>query len=408
MNFKGRHVALPQIARTLNVDAVIEGTVMRSGERVRITVQLIRASTDRHLWAGTYEEQFQNVIALQDNIAQDVAEQIHAELAQGPRSKPTSPAYDSYLRGRSYLIASTNTRQALTRAQTYFERAIQEDPSFGPAYSGLADCYVLLSEFRWLSPEAAYAPARDAGRKALELDQTLTEAYTALAWLSWRHDWDWQRAEKEYRRAINLNPNDVESHQGLSWYLAWNRRSSEAEAEVAKIRKLDPAQDIAIDEAAIYYHQRQYPALVQAGRRSVAARSDYWVGHYFLAVGYEGSGRLNDAIAEYQNAVEISQGDIDALAGLAHAYAVAGKREDAKEILKRLQQSAKTVYVSPYMIATIFAGLNERDKALQYLEKAYEERSTDLPYFLTADLRLDALRSDPRFRNLLQKIGLHD
>jgi tetratricopeptide (TPR) repeat protein len=267
---------------------------------------------------------------------------------------------------------------------------------------------VLLSEFRWLSPEEAYAPARDAARKALELDQTLTEAYTALAWLSWRHDWDWQSAEREYRRAIELNPSDVESHQGLSWYLAWKHRSSEAQAEVAKIRELDPAQDAAIDEAAIYYHQRQYPALVEAGRKSVAARSDYWVGHYFLAVGYEGSGRLSDAIAEYRNAVEISQEDVDALAGLAHAYAVSGKPSEAKEILKRLQQAAGTSYVSPYMIATIYAGLGEKDKALEYLEKAYEERSTDLPYFLSADLRLDALRSDPRFRNLVQKVGLHE
>ena len=407
MNYKGKHVPLPQIARTLDVDAVIEGTVMRSGDRVRITVQLIRTSTDRHLWAQSYEEQLQNVISLQDSIARDVAEQIHAELAPTPsaRPNPSSDAYEAYLRGRSYLITGLDTPQAIRRAQNYFEQSIHEDPNFAPAYSGLADCYVLLTEFRWLSPRETYPSTREAIRKALELDETLADAHTALAWVSWRQEWNWNSAEREYKYALQLNPNDVDGHQGLAWYLAWSGRTAEARTEIAKIRQLDPNQDWAIDEAGIYYHQRSYTSLVDAGRQSVSERPDYWISHYFLAVGYQGSGRLKDAIAEYRKALEISPGETDATAGLASAYAAAGKRSEAREILNELQEQSKRSYVSPYMMATIYAALGEKQKAFQLLQQAYKEKSTDLPYFLRVDLRMDPLRSDPRFRKLLQQMA---
>lgn len=408
MNYKGTHLPLPQVAQQLNVDAVIEGTVMRSGNTIRITVQLIRASTDRHIWAQSYEEQMQNVVGLQGSIARDIAEQIHAELAQpGPaRAAPASGAYEAYLRGRSYLIASSNTPQAIRRAQSYFEEAIDRDPNFARAYSGLAESYVLLSEYRWLPPDQAYRPAQKAIGKALQLDNTLSEAHAALGWLVWRHDWDWQAAEKEFRYAVELNPNDVDAHQALAWYLAWKGQSAEALAETDKIRELDPAQVSDLDRAGIYYHQRDYAKLVEVGRKSVALRPDFWISHYFLGVGYEGSGRLQDAITQYEKAVELSQGDTDPTAGLAHAYARAGRRAEATKILQQMQQTARTSYVSPYMIATIYAGLGDKDSAFGFLQKAYQERSTDLPYFAKADLRIDQLRSDPRLQDLFRRVGL--
>jgi TolB-like protein/DNA-binding winged helix-turn-helix (wHTH) protein/Tfp pilus assembly protein PilF len=410
MNYKGHHVPLPQIGRDLHVDAIIEGTVFRSGQKVRITIQLIRAASDRHLWAHSYEEDLKNVVALQDSIAQDVAEQIHAEFVQPVRTRPepNSDAYEAYLRGRSYLIASSNTAQALERAQTYFQTAIRYDPTFARAYSGLAECYVLLGEFRWLPPNESDRPAKEAITKALKLDQTLAEAHTALAWLNWRYDWDWSAAEMEYRSAVALQPNDLDAHQGLAWFLAWKGKTSEVLAEIEKIHDLDPAQVTAIDRSAIYYQQRDYKALVDAGREAVGIRPDFWVSHYFLAVGYEGSGRLADSISEYKKAVELSQDDSDPTAGLAHAYAVFGKRGEAERILKGLQRTATTTYVSPYMLATIYSGLGEKTEAFDFLEKAYRERSTDLPYFLKADLRVDQLRRDPRFRDLARRIGLSD
>lgn len=408
MNYKGKRVPLPQIAQKLNVDAVIEGTVVRSDHRIRITVQLIRASTDRHLWAQSYEAQLQNLLGLQDSIARDVAEQIHVQLTRrGPSpAAPSSAAYEAYLRGRSYLIASSNTPQAIRRAQSYFQEAIQQDPSFARAYSGLAECYVLLSEYRWLPPDQAYRPARQYIRKALELDNNLSEAHTALGWLTWRHDWNWSAAEDEFRYALQLNPNDVDAHQAYAWYLAWHGRSAEARAETDKIHQLDPAQVSALDEAGIYYHQRNYAALVDVGLKSVASRPDFWISHYFLAVGYEGSGRLQQAIPEYRKAVELSQGDTDPTAGLAHVYAVTGRKTDAENILRQWLRTAQGTYVSPYMIATIYGGLGQKDKAFEFLEKAYQERSTDLPYFARADLRLDELRSDPRLASLMRRLGL--
>lgn len=408
MSYKARQVSLPQIARTLKVDAIVEGTAIRSQNTVRITVQLISTSTGHPLWAQTYEQSFDNIIALQDNIAKDVAEQIHADLQLGHASnlETNGIAYEAYLRGRSYVFTGFDTPQTLVRAQHYFEQAIDADPNFAPAYSGLAESYVLLSEFRWLSPNEAYRPARKAIQKALHLNPTIGEAHTALGWLSWRHDWDVQTAEKEYRYGCELSPNDVDAHQALFWFLAWRGRTAEALAQIARIRQIDPAQALPLDQAGIYYHQRDYKSLVEVGEKSVALRPDFWVSHYFLGVGYEGSGQLSAAIAEYKRAVEMSQGDTDPTAQLAHGYAVAGQRAAAEQILDRLQADANTRYISPYMIATIYAGLDEKDKAFYFLGKAYAERSTDLPYFLKADLRLDRIRSDRRLQDLFRRMKL--
>jgi TolB-like protein/DNA-binding winged helix-turn-helix (wHTH) protein/Tfp pilus assembly protein PilF len=408
MGYKGRQVPLTQIAQALKVDALIEGTTIRSEDTVRITVQLVSARNGTHVWAQTYEHPFNSIIALQDNIAKDVSEQIHANLQLGQASKRETNgiAYEAYLRGRSYVFAGFDTPQTLRRSQHYFEQAIQADPNFAPAYSGLAESYVLLSEFRWLSPNDAYRPAREAIKKALQLDPTIGEAHTALGWLSWRHEWDWQTAEKEYRYGCELSPNDVDAYQALTWFLAWRGRTAEALEEIARIRQIDPTQVLPLDEAGIYYHQRNYKSLVEVGQKSVTLRPDFWVSHYFLGVGYEGSGQLPAAIAEYKKAAEMSQGDTDPTAQLAHGYAVAGQRAEAEQILGRLQENAKTRYVSPYMIATIYAGLGQKEKAFYFLEKAYAERSTDLPYFLKADVRLDQIRSDPRFHDLFGRLSL--
>jgi tetratricopeptide (TPR) repeat protein len=202
-------------------------------------------------------------------------------------------------------------------------------------------------------------------------------------------------------------PNYVEGHQSLVWYVAWSRRPGEALAELEKIRRLDPAYPFTfLDESGVYYHQRDYKSLVEAGQKSVAANPSAWSSHYLLAVGYEGSGRPAQAISEYQQAVELSQRDLDANAGLAHACAAIGRRAEAEKILGELQRQSKVTYVSPYMIAAVYSGLGQREKALEFLEKAYEDRSPDVAYFVKADLRMDPLRSDARFQDLLRRIGL--
>jgi tetratricopeptide (TPR) repeat protein len=411
MQYKGAHKALPQIAKELNVDGIVEGSVMRSANRVRITAQLIQAHTDRHLWAETYDRDLGDVLKLQSEVAQAIAQQVRVQLTPQQQARLGSgravnpAAYEAYLKGRFYETTNFSTLRGTKNAQSYFEEAIQKDSGFALAYVGLADCYENLGSFRWVPPPDAYRPAKEALNKALRLDETLGEAHTELGWLSWRYDWDWPTAEREFNYALQLNPNYPEGHADLALYLGWAGRRAEALAKVAKVRELNPGWTFNV-ESQIYYLQRDYRAMVEAGRQSVASNPGSWLRHYFLAVGYEGSGQRQEAIPEYQKAVELSQGDTDPTAGLAHAYAVSDQRASAEKILRELLQKSKTSYVSPYMIGTIYAGLGDKNKAFEFLERAYQVRSPDIPYFLKADLRIDNLRSDPRFQDLLRRVGL--
>lgn len=411
MRYKGTHKGLQEIATELNVDGVIEGSVMRSGNRVRIVVQLLRARTDQHVWAETYERELNDVLRLQSEVAMAVAQHVRVQITKPQLGRLRSAssvdpeAYETYLKGRFYEPMGTQT--SIKQAQAYFEVAIREDPAFALAYVGLADCYLELGDYRWLPPQEAYRRGSEAIHKALQLEEGFGEAHSTLGFLDWLYGWDWQSAERELRYAVDLSPNYVNGHQALAWYLAWSGRRGEALAEVEKIRKLDPVYPfLSLDEAGVYYHQRDFRPLVEAGQKSVASYPDAWSSHYFLAVGYEGSGRLAQALPEYQQAVDLSQRDSDTLAGLAHVFATMGKTAEAEKILRELQRKSTVSYVSPYMIAAIYSGLGQKDKALDFLEKAYLERSPALAYFFKADLRLDALRSDPRFQNIGQRIGL--
>ena len=413
MHYKGTNKTLPEIARELNVDGVVEGSVMRSGNRVRITAQLIHAQSDQHLWAETYERDLGDVLRLQGEVAQAIAQQVRVQLTpqqkarlnSAPRVDPA--AYDAFLQGRSYFSWGASAEEGFRKAQTFFRQAIQKDPNLALAYVGLADSYVYLGSQRWVLPQEASAHAREALNKALELDPSLGEAHSSLGWLNWRYEWNFPTAEKEFRYALELNPNYVGGQEQLSWYLAWSGRRAEALAELASMAQLDfTYTSRTAVECGIYYHQRDYKTLVEVSRNFVNLNPNDWPGHYFLAVGYEGSGQESDAVSEYQKAVELSHGDTDTVAGLAHAYAAIGRRAEAEKILADLLRQSKTNYISPYMIATIYAGLGAKGRAFEFLEKAYQEKSPDIPYFLKADLRLDPLRSDPRFAELVRKVGL--
>ena len=409
MHYKGTNKTLPEIAKELNVDGVVEGSVMRSGTRVRITTQLLEARTDRHVWADTYDRDLVDVLPLQSEVAEAVAQQVRIQLTPEQQARFRSApavnpkAYEAYLKGSFYEFADTQV--SIKRAQSYFEEAIREDPNFALAYAGLAECYLDIGAFRWMPPQDAYRHGSEAVHKALELDDTLAQAHSTLGYLDWQYAWDWLAAEREIRRAVDLNPNYVEGRVTLTWYLAWSGRRDEALAQVQKILRLDPVFPyIALQESGIYYHLRDYKSLLEAAEKSVAKNPGNWSSHYYLAVGYEGSGRPAQAVPEYQRAVELSQRDFDALAGLAHAYAAMGKRAEAEKILNELQGQSKVTYVSHYMIAVIYSGLGQKDKAFEFLEKAYQERSPDIAYFLRADLRLDTLRPDPRFQDLLRRV----
>jgi TolB-like protein/DNA-binding winged helix-turn-helix (wHTH) protein/Tfp pilus assembly protein PilF len=412
MSYKGTKKHLPQIARELGVDAIVEGSVSREGDRVRVTVQLLDGPNDRHLWSEDYERELGGILSLQRDIAQAIGEQIRAKVTplQQAMLKPAHAvnpeAYDAYLRGRFYMSTMFSQPKALKAAKGYFEEAIQKDPKFALSYVGLADSYVYLALFRDLSPQEAYRPATEALHKALELDSSVGEAHDTLAQIRWHQEWDWAGAEREFNESIRLSPNYDCAHADHSSFLSWRGRRDEAEAEITKSRELDPGYSFASSKSGMRYLLRDYPGLVEVSRQGVISDPNEWLLRYFLGVGYEGTGKVQEAIAEYQKAVDMSHGDQDATAALAHAYAVTGKRGEAEEILRDLQQKSKSSYVSPYMIATIYAGLGDKDKAFEYLEKAYQERCWDIVWCLKADLRTDNLRSDPRFQSLVQRVGL--
>jgi len=411
MRYKGTKKGLPEIAKELNVDGIVEGSVMRSGNRVRITAQLLHAPTDKHLWAEAYERDLGDVLRLQNEVAQAIAQQVQAQLTPQQQARFRSAgsvnpdAYEAYLRGRYYLSNQFTMGQPLNTAKSYFEESIRKDPDFALAYSGLADSYVYLAFFRQLSPEAAYKPAKEALRKALELDDSIGEAHDTLGQLSWRFEWNWNAAEPEFNHAIALAPSYSCAHEDRAVYLSFIGRRAEALAEITRSRELDPGPSSGMAESAAYYQLRDYQSLVEASRRGVVSSPNEWTQHYNLAIGYEGTGKLLEAISEYQKAIEVSNGDHDATASLAHAFAAIGRRAEAKKILHDLEKKPKSAYVSPYMIATIYAGLGDKDKAFEFLERAYQERSLDISWHIKADLRIDNLRSDPRFQELVRRVG---
>lgn len=414
LQYKQTMKTLPEIARELNVDAIVEGSVTRSGERVRVTAQLLRAPTDQHLWAATYDRDVGDVLKLQSEVADAIAHQIRAQLtpqqqAQLHSARVVNPAaYDAYLKGRLYFTTEYTKPESLKKAQHLFEEAIQRDPNLALAYAGLADTYVYLAFSGVLEKDAAYRSAKEALAKAMQLDDSIGEAYDTLGLLSSHFDWDWNAAEREFDRAIALAPSYSCAHEDRAFFLASIGHRSEALAEIAKIEQLDYGFSSAGTESATYYELQDYAALIEASRRGLLLDPKDSRQHFYLGVGYEGTGKLQEAISEYQKAIEISDGFQAPAVSLAHAYSAAGRKADAEKILRELERKSKKTSVSPYTMATIYAGLGENDKAFDFLEKAYTEKSLDFPLPLQSDLLLDGLHADPRFQNLLRRIGLQN
>jgi len=259
-----------------------------------------------------------------------------------------------------------------------------------------------------LQKDQAYRSAKDALAKALALDDSIGEAHDTLGLLSSEFDWDWDTADREFNRAIALAPSYSCAHEDRATFLALMGRRAEALAEITKIDQLDYGFSAAHTESATYYELRDYPALIEASRRGLLLDPKDWLHHYTLGVGYEGTGKLPEAISEYQKAVELSNGDPNSTAALAHAFAVTGKKAEAEKILRDFERKSKSAHVSPYLMATMYASLGDKDRAFEFLEKAYQERSLGMTEDLKADLRIDNLRSDPRFQNLLARVGLAD
>lgn len=410
MQYKTAKKRLPEIARELNVDAIVEGSVIRSGQRVRVTAQLVQGSTDRHLWAETYDRDLGDILKLQGELADAIAQQVRAELTPTQkdlirRAHTVNPeAYDAYLRGRLILTNEFTKPDSLKKAQHLFEEAIQKDPSFALAYAGLADTYVYMAYTGALPKDQAYRLAKEKVSTALELDDSIGEAHDTMGALSWNFDWDWEAADREFKRAIALAPSYSCAHEDRAVFLALMGRKAEALAEIAQIDQLDYGFSASHTETATYYELRDYKSLIESSKRGLLLDSSDWSHHYNLGIGYEGTGKFEEAIGEYHKAIENSDGALPPTIALAHAYAAAGKKAEAERILRDLERKSKPT-ASPYTMATIYAGLGENDKAFEFLGKAYSEKSFEI-LWLNSDLLLDGLRTDPRFQQLLARLGL--
>ena len=412
MEYKGTRKHLPQIARELGVDGILEGSVIRENDEVRVTVQLLDGPNDRHIWSESYERPLHGVLNLQREVAEAVTRQIRVTLTPEQEARLNAPrtvdpeAYEAYLRGRYYLSTQFTLEQPLLQAKGYFEQSIHNDPGFAPAYSGLADSYFYLALFHHVPEETGLQSAMEALNKSMQLDNTIGEPHDTLGLIDWLHDWNWAAAERDLDQAITLAPSYPCGHEDRAELLAFLGRRAEALAELSRVNQIEFGPSAAHTEAHVYFQLRDYPNLLEASRRGVASNPNEWMEHLNLGIGYEGTGNLPEAIAEYQKAVELSSGDQGARGSLAHAFAAAGNRAGAEGILHDLERRSKDRYVSPYVLATIYAGLGEKDTAFQFLEKAYDEKSLDFAWNLKVDLRIDNLRSDPRFQDLARRVRL--
>jgi len=410
MVYKGARKPLPQIARELNVDAVVEGTVLRSGDQVRITAQLIEASTDKHLWSQSYEGELRDTLALQNRVASAIADQIRINLTPQEQAalknvKVVNPeAYESYLKGRYFW--NKRTADGLKVALAYFKQAIEEDPKYAQAYSGLADTYALLGDWQYavMTPKEAFPKAKAAAIKALELDSTLGEAHNSLAFVLDGFDWDFDAAGKEFQRAIELNPGYATAHHWYAWHLSLLGRYDEAIAEMRKAENLDPLSLIInADLAELLVLAHSDDESIRQSRKTIEMDPNFALAHNQLAQAYLQKQMYDEAVAELKTAVQLSGGSPAFIANLARAYVASGKRNEAVKLLGDLKKRSNPGYSNASEIAVIYVSLGDTDQAMNWLEKGYDERFN--PGVLLRP-GFDPLRSDPRFQSLVHRIGL--
>jgi TolB-like protein/DNA-binding winged helix-turn-helix (wHTH) protein/Tfp pilus assembly protein PilF len=411
MEYKGTHKPLSEIARELNVDAVVEGTVQRSGGNVRITAELVQTSSDRALWAETYENQVGDILALQQQVANAIVRQIQIELTPQEQQALTatqsiSPeAYEDYLKGKYYW--NRRSEASLTKAINYFELATKDEPQYALAYAGLADCYGIIgAAIVGTVPAKDVAPKAEAAAiRAIELGPNLAESQTSMATVRLNYDWDWAGAERGFRRAIELNPAYATAYQRYSLYLIAMDRKDESIAEMQRAVSLEPL-SVSMNFSLGWrlYMARRYDAAIQQLRTAIAMDPSLALAHMVLGQAYEQKGVFPQAAAELTQAVELTHRSAPMIAALAHLYAISGRQDRARELLKELTYPKQRQYVSPFYIALVYAGLNEQAKAVYWLDKAIDDRSNPC-IFLRVDPEFDSLRKDPGFVTLLKRLA---
>jgi tetratricopeptide (TPR) repeat protein len=408
MRYKGTKKPLDQVARELGVDYLIEGSVRRASDQVRITAQLIQVSDQTHLWADNYEKPIADVFAVQSEVADKVAASLAMKLLaerQAALARPATTnaeAHEAYLRGRYHW--EKRTKEGLEKAVDYFKQAIKLDPGCALAYAGLADCYIVMPWFASVQPQEAYPQARSAAMKALEIDNTLAEAHASLGYVQ-HLGWDWTGAESEFKKALDLNPSYAVAHQWYAEHLAAMGRFDEAIPEAIHAQELDPySLIINRDLGASLFRARRYDEAIRQLQETLELDPGFAPARTFLAMAYTQLGDHQRALTEYQAAVRLSGAPLGALERLGRGYAVAGQRKEAENTLSQLQRLSQTKYVSGVSIAAIYAGLGNKERALAWLETAFKAHDPGL-VGLKQDPSLDPFRFDPRFQEIVRKMN---
>jgi TolB-like protein/Flp pilus assembly protein TadD len=411
MGYKHVRKPLPQIAKELGVDAVVEGTVLRSGDNVRITAQLIDAASDKHLWSQSYEGEFRDALNLQNKVASAIADQIRVNLNAQEKTALNSArvvdpgAYESYLKGRFFW--NKRTASGLNVALAYFNQAIEDDPKYAEAYSGLADTYALLGDWQYavMPAKEALPKAKTAAMKAIELNEALGEAHNSLAFVLDGYDWDFEAGGREFRRAIELNPGYATAHHWYAWHLSLLGQHEEAIAEMRKAASLDPLSlMINTDLAELLLLAHRYDESIQQSRKAIEMDPNFALAHNQLAQAYLAKNRVDEAVAESRKAVDLSGGDNPiCVANLARAYAASGKKDEAEKLLAQLMKQSSATSSHATEIAMVYASLGQNDEAMKWLQKGYDERFN--PGVLLRP-GFDSLRADARFQALLHRVGL--
>ncbi len=409
MRYKNTDKSLPQIARELGVDAVVEGTVQRIGRRLRISAQLVQAFTDMHLWAESYERELRNVLALQAEVAQAIAKEVQAKLTPQERAHiaqvhPVDPeAYEAYLKGRYHW--NRRSGEGFAKAVQYFQQAIAKDPTYAAAYAGLADCFSILGSWGVVPPDEGCGKAKQLALRALELDSSLAEAHVSLAFATMFYDYDFVTAEREFERSIELNPGSAIAHHFFGFYLGLMGRYEEGYTELTRAIRLDPQSGVIHwGLGCVYLVARRYDQAIQQFEKALELDPGNAQAQGFLGVAYVYKSMPELAITAMQKGVQLSQGASGFVATLGEAYAAAGHRDEAHKILEQLRDASKKRYVTPYFVARFYAALGEKDEALRCLETGLCQHEPWM-VLLKTDARLDALRSDPRFRDLLRRMN---
>jgi tetratricopeptide (TPR) repeat protein len=408
--YKGQVLDAQKVGRDLNVRTVLTGRVVQRGDALIIGTELVDVENGWRLWGEQYNRKLADILAIQEEVANEISGKLRLSLTGeekkrlNKRQTQNAAAYQDYLKGRYYW--NKRTAKAVKKGIEYFQQAIEKDPSYPLAYAGLADSYNILGFYGFAAPRNAFPKAKAAALKALEIDPALSEAHASLAYANFYYDWDWLGAGREFKRSIELNPSYATAHTFYANYLMAVGRHQEALAELEKAQELDPLS--LITNAGIawaFYFARQYDQATEQCRKTLEMDPNFVVAHAWLGQTYLQKGVFHEAFKEFQTAIELSEGSPFYVAMLGHAYAVAGDIPEAQKLVDQLKTQSVEAYVSSYSIAEVYAGLGDRDKAFEWLQKAYEERSRAL-VFLRVEPSLDPLRPDPRFQDLLRRVGL--